>query len=92
MEYFQKLSKAMHMEYVNITLDIRAAINTYKFLWGNLEQFSNVVIHIGDFHYLKENFKVILLLNHDLLSSAELTVPSATVFFKCHPLLLLINF
>ena len=71
MEYFQKLSKAMHMEYVNITLDIGAAINAYKFLWGTLEQFSNVVINIGDFHSLKENFKVILLLDHDLLSSAE---------------------
>ena len=71
MEYFQKLSKAMHMEYVNITLDIGAAINANKFLWGTLEQFSNVVINIGDFHSLKENFKVILLLDHDLLSSAE---------------------
>ena len=29
MEYFQKLSKAMHMKYVNITLDIGAAINAY---------------------------------------------------------------
>ena len=61
----------MHMEYINITLDIGAAINSYKFLLGTLERFSNVVIDIGDFHYLKENFKVILLLNHDLLSSAE---------------------
>ena len=58
MEYFQNLTESMHMEYTNITLDIGAAINAYKFLWGNLEQFSNVVIHIGDFHYLKENFKV----------------------------------
>ena len=68
MEYFQKLSKAMHMECVNITLDIRAAITAYKFLWGNLERLSNVVIHIGGFHYFKENF--ILLVNDDLLSSA----------------------
>ena len=59
------------MEYVNITLDTGAAMNAYKRLWGNFEQFSNVVIHIGDFLYLKENFKVILLLNDDLLSSAE---------------------
>ena len=68
MEYFQKLSKVMHMECVHITRDIGAAMamNVYKFLWGNLGQFSNVVIHIDDFHYLKENFKVILLLNDDL--------------------------
>ena len=71
MEYFQKLSKAMHMDYVNITLDIGVAINAYKFLWGNLGQFSDVMIHISDFHYLKENFKVTLLLNDDLLSSPE---------------------
>ena len=69
MEYFQKLSKAMHMKYVN--MDIGAAMNAYKLLWGNLEQCSNVVIHIRDFHYLKENFKLILLLNDGLLSSAE---------------------
>ena len=55
MEYFQNLSKAIHMKYVNITLDIGAVMNTYKFLWRNLEQFSNVITHIGDFHYLKEN-------------------------------------
>ena len=48
----------MRMEYANIALDIA-------------EQFSNVVIHIGDFQHLKENFQVILLLNDDLLSSAE---------------------
>ena len=72
----------MHMEYVNITLDIGAAMNAYTFLWGNLQQFSNVVIHICDFHYLKENFKVILLLNDDLLSSVEYTsLLSATIFF-----------
>ena len=59
------------MEYVNITLDIGAAMNAYKLSWRNLEQFSNAVIQIGDFHYLKENFKVILLFNDDLLSSVE---------------------
>ena len=83
MEYFQKLSKAMHMEYVNITLDIGAGMNAYKLSWRNLEQFSNVVIHIDDFHYLKENFKVILLLNDDLLSSTgETSLHSATIFLK----------
>ena len=41
MEYFQKLSKAIHMEYVNITLGIGTAMNGYKVLWRNLEKFSN---------------------------------------------------
>ena len=71
MEYSQKLSKAMHMEYANITLDVGADMSPHKLLWRNLEQFSDVVIHIGDFLYLKENFKVILLLNDDILSTAE---------------------
>ena len=79
MEYFQKLSNAMHMKYVN--MDIGAAMNTYKLLWGNLEQCSNVVIHIGDFHYLKENFKLMLLLNDDLLSSAEYSPLLRNQFF-----------
>ena len=34
-------------------------MNAYKLLWGNMKHFSNIVIHIGDFHYIKENFKVI---------------------------------
>ena len=40
----------MHTEYVNITLDVGPAMNAYKLLWGNLEQFSSIVIHIGDSH------------------------------------------
>ena len=82
MGYFQKLSKAMHMDYVNITLDIGTAISAYKFLWGKLEQFSNVVIHIDDFHYLKEDFKVILLHNDDLFCNAEQTPSLPQPFFK----------
>ena len=79
MEYFQKLSKAMHMEYVN--MDIGAAMNAYKLLPGNFEQCSNAVIHIGDFHYLKENFKLMLLLNDDLLSTAEYSPLLRNQFF-----------
>ena len=51
MEYSLKLSKAMHMEYANIALDVGADMSAHKLLWRNLEQFSNVVIHIGDFLY-----------------------------------------
>ena len=46
------------MEYVNITLDIGAAINAYKVLWSYPNIFKNIVIHLGDFHFMKENFKV----------------------------------
>ena len=44
------------MPYVNITLDVGATINAYKFLWSKEEYFQNVVIHPGDFHFMKENF------------------------------------
>ena len=46
------------MPYVNVTLDVGAALNAYKLLWKYPEQFSNVVIHLGDFHVMKENFKI----------------------------------
>ena len=45
------------MKYINITLDIVTIMNAYKLLWGNMNQSSNIVLHIGDFHYMKEKFK-----------------------------------
>ena len=58
MLYLQKLANDVNMPYVNITLDVGAAINAYKVLWNFQAQFNNVFIHLGDFHFLKENFKV----------------------------------
>ena len=52
----------MNMPYVNVTLDVGPAINAYKLLWKYSQQFSNVIIHLGDFHMMKENFKVLGLL------------------------------
>ena len=31
-------------------------MNAFKVLWNYLEKFSNIVIHLGDFHYMKEGF------------------------------------
>ena len=42
--------------YVNITLDVGAAINAYKVLWNFTSKFKNIVIHLGDFHCVKEAF------------------------------------
>ena len=50
MQYLQQLTKEVNMKYANITLDIGAAMNAYKLLWRNMHQFSDIVIHIGDFH------------------------------------------
>ena len=48
-----------YLEYLeNITLDVGAAMNACKFVWTNPERFKNVVIHLGDFHFIKENFQV----------------------------------
>ena len=59
MEYCRKLSTDVNMPYVNKTLDVGAAINAYKYLWNNVDEFNNIIIHLGDFHFMKENFKVI---------------------------------
>ena len=40
------------MSYVNITL-----INAFKVLWNRKEEFKNVVVYLGDFHFMKENFQ-----------------------------------
>ena len=58
MIYLQSLAASSNMPYVNITLDVGAAINSYKFLWSSFTCFENVVIHLGDFHFMKENFQV----------------------------------
>ena len=57
--YLQKLSAEVNMPYVNVTLDVGAAMNAYKVTWNFQEQFKNVLIHLGDFHFMKENFGVI---------------------------------
>ena len=58
LEYLEKLSMSCNMPFVNITLDIGAAMNANKFVWSNPERFKNVVTHLGDFHFIKENFQV----------------------------------
>lgn len=57
-EYLEALSLSCNMPYVNITLDVGAAMNAFKFVWSSPKRFENVVIHLGDFHFIKENFQV----------------------------------
>ena len=38
------------MHYVNVTVDLGAAMNAYKLILNYSEKFANVVIHLGDFH------------------------------------------
>ena len=58
MLYLQNITAKVNMKYTKITLDVGTAINAFKELWRYPEPFSNVVLHIGDFHFLKEKFKV----------------------------------
>ena len=57
--YMQKLAEEVNMPYVSVTLDVGAAVDAYKLCWNYPERLKNVVIHLGDFHFLKENFNVI---------------------------------
>ena len=61
-EYLQTLVRKVDIPYVNITLDVCAAINVYKYLWDNYDILSAVVGQRGDFHFMRENFKVNLFL------------------------------
>ena len=49
----------MNMPYVNVTMDVGAAMTAYKVLWNFPNQFKNVMLHLGDFHFINKNFAVI---------------------------------
>ena len=56
---FQSLAESSNMSYVCIILDVGAAMNAYKFLWSKQHLFGNIMIHLGDFHFMTENFQVV---------------------------------
>ena len=58
-DIIQEQARKKSMPYANITLDVGAAMNAYKVLWNHPERFKNVVIHLGDFHFMKEVFGVL---------------------------------
>ena len=51
------------MLYVNINLNMGAAINAFKVLWKRKEEFKNVAIHLGGFDFMKQNFQASFLIN-----------------------------
>ena len=57
LEHLQALANSVNMKYANVTLDCGAAINAFKTIWQYSLKF-NVVVHLGDFHFMKENFRV----------------------------------
>ena len=56
--YLQSMAASVNRPYVNVILDVGAAINAYKTIWSLPNQCHNIVIHLGSFHFLKENFQV----------------------------------
>ena len=56
--YLQELAKSLNSKYVNVVMDMCAAINANKIIWNFPEKFGNIVIHPGNFHLMKENFQV----------------------------------
>lgn len=58
MKYLQNLANDVNIPYVNITLDCGAAVNAFEMKWSQQETFQNIVIHLGDFHFMKGNFQV----------------------------------
>ena len=58
MKYLQNLANDVNIPYVNITLDCGAAVNAFKMKWNQQETFQDIVIHLGDFHFMKGNFQV----------------------------------
>ncbi len=63
LEFFMGLSKEANMPYLNIMLDVGAAMSAFKYIWAQAEQYRNVCLHLGMFHFMKENFKVMHILN-----------------------------
>eukprot|EP00111_Clytia_hemisphaerica_P023185 TCONS_00068201-protein len=83
--YLQDLSKSVNMAYVNVTLDVGAAINAYKTIWCHPERFGNVIIHLGSFHFIKENFKVCLIswfMSSESIMTMLTPLSKTSIFYK----------
>ena len=47
------------MPYINLTLEVGVFVNAYRVLCNCTDKFSNIVLHLGDFHLMKEVFTLI---------------------------------
>ena len=55
----RKLSMQSNMRYMHITLDVGAAIKAYHVIWNNPDSWSDIIVHLGDFHAMMAFFGVI---------------------------------
>ena len=59
LNYLQGLAKESGMPFTSITLDVGAAMSGYNVLWNYSYIYHDVILQLGDFHFMKENFSVI---------------------------------
>ena len=62
LDFLTGLAKGANMPYVNITIDVGAVMNAFKLIWNFQDEYKEVCLHLGSFHFMKENFQVIHLL------------------------------
>ena len=55
----RQLAKQSNMAYTHITLDVGAAIKAFHVVWNNPQAWSDIFIHLGDFHAMMAFFGVI---------------------------------
>ena len=55
----RQMAKQCNTQYTHITMDVGAAIKAYHFLWNNPKLWSDILIHLGDFHTMMTFFGVI---------------------------------
>ena len=55
----RQLAKQSNMSYTHNTLDVGAAIKAFHVVWNNPDAWSDIIIHLGDFHAIMAFFAVI---------------------------------
>ena len=58
-ETVQECVKRNNILYTNITLDVGAAMIAYRVLWNYPAKLKTIIIHLGDFHGMKEIFAML---------------------------------
>lgn len=54
----QSFARQVNMPFVHLTLDVGAVAKAFQVVWNFPEEYKNVIIHIGDFHLMQENFGI----------------------------------
>ena len=54
-----RLSAEAKMKYLHIIMDCGAAMKMFQVIFNNPDKFSNVIVHLGDFHFMQAFFDVI---------------------------------